>query len=280
MIISPLLEKTRLINKILQKDTGKYVDFFEIASVLRDVIKANVYIANWHGAILGYGLANEFECEIMINQVLNKGYFPGSYNGFLLKSNELRYNLQQKRNECPFMEGKNCLFVEKTVTIIPVISGGERLGTMLLARFNKTFMEDDLILAEKGATVVGMEILRQKEYILEEEARDKTIVKLALNSLTYSELKLVEQVFKHINNDNGLLVITKIAEQLGVAHSVVLNAIRKLESAGVIHAHSLGKKGSYIEVLNSHLFRYLNQKQDNGSVHFIFSMQQNTKNLT
>ena len=51
MITSPLLEKTRRINKILQKTAGQYVDFKEVAEVLKTVIHANIYIADRQGEI-------------------------------------------------------------------------------------------------------------------------------------------------------------------------------------------------------------------------------------
>ena len=54
------------------------------------------------------------------------------------------------------------LFGNGLTTIVPIIGGGERLGTLILARTEGEFQDDDLILAEYGATVVGMEILREK----------------------------------------------------------------------------------------------------------------------
>ena len=73
MISSPLLEKTRRINKILQKTAGKHVDFKDVADVLKNVIHANVYIADKGGIILGWSLVDEFECELMVNNVLENG---------------------------------------------------------------------------------------------------------------------------------------------------------------------------------------------------------------
>ncbi len=35
---------------------------------------------------------------------------------------------------------------------------------------------------------------------------------------------------------------------------MIVNALRKLESAGVIESRSLGMKGTYLKVLNSGLF--------------------------
>ena len=40
---------------------------------------------------------------------------------------------------------------------------------------------------------------------------------------------------------------------MGITRSVIVNALRKFESAGVIESRSLGMKGTYIKVLNSAL---------------------------
>jgi len=58
----------------------------------------------------------------------------------------------------------------------------------------------------------------------------------------------------------GLLVASKIADQLGITRSVIVNALRKFESAGVIESRSLGMKGTYIKVLNPFLLDYLAKK--------------------
>lgn len=257
MIASPMLEKTRLINKILQQGEGKYVDYAEIARALKDIIKANVYIVDTEGGILGYALVDEYECEIMIDQVLNKEFFPEKYNQFLLRDNELRDNLKQKSHRCAFLEGTECMFTGKLVTVIPILGGGERLGTLLLARFDEVFEPEDLVLSETGATVVGMEILRFKVEKSKEEVRQQEIIKLAISTLSYSEYEAIEQIFKELQGEKGLLVASKIADQMGITRSVIVNALRKLESAGVIESRSLGMKGTYIEVINPFLYEHL-----------------------
>jgi len=260
VISSPLLEKTRRINKILQKSAGRHVDFKDVAEVLKNVIHANVYIASRQGKILGWSLVDEFECELMVDNVLEEGTFPEDYNRFLLKEDESRVNLRQKSNDCVFLESERCLFANKITTVIPIIGGGERLGTLLLARFNELFDAEDLILAETGATVVGMEILRSKSDEIEEEARNKAVVQLAVATLSYSELEAVEHIFEELGGNEGLLVASKIADQLGITRSVIVNALRKFESAGVIESRSLGMKGTFIKVLNPFLLDYLQKK--------------------
>ncbi|PNB77151.1 GTP-sensing pleiotropic transcriptional regulator CodY, partial [Pseudomonas sp. FW305-BF6] len=124
------------------------------------------------------------------------------------------------------------LFAGGLTTIVPIIGGGERLGTLVLARINHEFENDDLILAEYGATVVGMEILREKAEEIEEEARSKAVVQMAISSLSYSELEAIEHIFEELNGYEGLLVASKIADRVGITRSVIVNALRKLESAG------------------------------------------------
>ena len=36
----------------------------------------------------------------------------------------------------------------------------ERIGTLLLARFGKAFTDEDLVIVEYSATIVGMEMLK------------------------------------------------------------------------------------------------------------------------
>ena len=95
-----------------------------------------------------------------------------------------------------------------------------------------------------------MEILHEKAEEIEEEARSKAVVQMAISSLSYSELEAIEHIFEELNGTEGLLVASKIADRVGITRSVIVNALRKLESAGVIESRSLGMKGTYIKVLN------------------------------
>jgi transcriptional pleiotropic repressor len=111
LIVSPLLEKTRRINKILQKTAGQRVDFLDVAEVLKTVIHANIYIVDREGYILGYALVDEFECEIMIRQVLKNEEFPERYNQLLLRNDETRVNLTQKKTICVSLLRKKAVYL-------------------------------------------------------------------------------------------------------------------------------------------------------------------------
>lgn len=52
----------------------------------------------------------------------------------------------------------------------------------------------------------------------------------------------------------GILVASRIADREGITRSVIVNALRKLESAGVIVSKSSGMKGTYIKVTNALIF--------------------------
>ena len=104
-----------------------------------------------------------------------------------------------------------------------------------------------------------MQIMKIVNQRIENEARKKTVVQLALEVLSYSELEAVKYIFNEIEGNEGFLVASKLAEQYKLTRSVIVNALRKLESAGVIDARSLGMKGTYIKVLNDYLYEELAQ---------------------
>ncbi|SJZ63979.1 GTP-sensing pleiotropic transcriptional regulator CodY [Selenihalanaerobacter shriftii] len=253
-----LLEETRKINRLLQKSAGHPVDFTEMAKVLSSAIKANIYVVSRKGKILGYQLINKFECDLMIDEVINEGWFPQDYNEWILDINETRANYEQKDGQCVFtIDDEECMFTQKLTTIIPINGGGERLGTLIVARFDEEFTSNDLILGEYGATVVGMEILRSRSDKIEAEARKKAAVHVALETLSYSELEAIEHIFEELDGIEGLLVASKVADRVGITRSVIVNALRKFESAGVIESRSLGMKGTYIKILNERLLEEL-----------------------
>ena len=254
-----LLNKTRKINRLIQRSAGHPVNFEEMSHVLSETIEANVYIVDENGKLLGYTLIDAFECDLMFEEVISSEQFPRSYNDWLLGIYHTRSNYEQQEGLCVFKDKEECIFKHKLTTVVPINGGGERLGTLIAARFGKEFDSNDLLLAEYGATVVGMEILRLRSEKMEEEARKKAAVDIALQTLSYSELEAVEHIFEELDGTEGLLVASKIADRVGITRSVIVNALRKFESAGVIESKSLGMKGTYIKILNDRLIEGLDK---------------------
>ncbi|MDA8442349.1 MAG: GTP-sensing pleiotropic transcriptional regulator CodY, partial [Peptococcaceae bacterium] len=184
-----LLEKCRLIGKMIQKAAGKPVDFEDMARVLSDNIECNCYIVGRRGKLLGYHFMQDFNCSIMEEIVIQSERFPESYNEGLLRMNETVANVSQPSNACVFSVEEGCEFCGKISTIVPIFGGGVRVGTLVLAKFNKEFNDADLVLAEYGGNVVGMEIMRLKAEKAEEIARKKAAVQIAVGTLSYSELE-------------------------------------------------------------------------------------------
>lgn len=244
-----LLQKTRTINAMLQKAAGKPVNFREMAETLSDVITANIFVVSRRGKLLGFAINQQIENDRM-KKMLEERQFPEDYTNSLFNITETSSNIDINSEYTAFPVENRDLFKNGLTTIVPINGGGERLGTLILARVQDEFADEDLILAEYGATVVGMEILREKAEEIEEEARSKAVVQMAISSLSYSELEAIEHIFEELSGNEGLLVASKIADRVGITRSVIVNALRKLESAGVIESRSLGMKGTYIKVLN------------------------------
>ena len=138
--------------------------------------------------------------------------------------------------------------------ITPIDIAGERLGTLFIYKSDSQYDIDDIILSEYGTTVVGLEMMRSVNEENAEETRKVQIVKSAISTLSFSELEAIIHIFEELDGNEGILVASKIADRVGITRSVIVNALRKFESAGVIESRSSGMKGTYIKVLNDVVF--------------------------
>lgn len=248
-----LLTKTRRISRILQKSIGHHlVDFDQVAQALCDVIGANIYVVSPEGTILGLAVDHEIDNERMV-KYLQERQFSKEYAALLMEVEKTMPNVSVESPLTAYPTEMKDMFRQGYTTLVPINGGGDHLGTLVLSRMNEKFVDDDLILAEYGATVVGMEILRERAGQIEEEARSRAVVQLAISSLSFSELEAAEHIFHELDGREGLLVASKIADRVGITRSVIVNALRKLESAGVVESRSLGMKGTYIKILNDKL---------------------------
>ena len=95
-----------------------------------------------------------------------------------------------------------------------------------------------------------------------EENRRKQVVKSAMGTLSYSETEAMVHIFDELNGLEGVLVASKIADKVGITRSVIVNALRKFESAGVIESRSSGMKGTYIKVLNDYIYQEIQDAKE------------------
>ena len=125
---------------------------------------------------------------------------------------------------------------------------------------DKEFADDDLILVEIASTVVGIQMLNFQREEDEKNIRRRTAVNMAVNTLSYSELRAVSAILSELKGNEGQLTASVIADRIGITRSVIVNALRKLESAGIIESRSLGMKGTYLKVLIPDIFEEIKKR--------------------
>lgn len=257
-----LLEKSRSITKILQKMGGNPVDFYEIAVVMAQNLDCSVFIVGRRGQVTSYAFSPETPCSGIKELINHVERFPESFNQEFINLQETKANIRlQPGRKCIFnYNSETCDCSSRIWSITPVFGGADRIGTLILARDNGEFSDEDIVLAEYGAVVVANEIMRMTSERVEAQARKKASVQIAMATLSYSERKAIEHILKELSGIEGLLIASRIADKAGITRSVIVSALRKLESAGLIEARSLGMKGTFIKVLNDYLFEELKIK--------------------
>ena len=244
-----LLDKTRKINKLLHNNNSSKVVFNDICAVLTEILDSNVLVVSKKGKILGVSKCDHVrEIHELITEAVGS-HIDSMLNERLLSvlSTKENVNLETLGFSADAVEGCQAI-------ITPIDIAGERLGTLFIYKQDATYSIDDIILAEYGTTVVGLEMLRSVSEEVEQERRKKGIVDSAISTLSFTEHKAVLHILEELEGNEGVLVASKIADRFGITRSVVVNALRKLESAGVVETRSSGMKGTYIKVVNDFIF--------------------------
>ncbi len=256
-----LLDKTRKINKLLHNNNSSKVVFSDICEVMTGILSSNVLVISKKGKVLGTAKSQQIEelTELISGEV-------GAFIDPLLNERLLEI-LSTKENVNLTTLGFTSEHVEQYRAIItPIDIAGERLGTLFLYRQEEPYDIDDIILSEYGTTVVGLEMMRSVNEENEEESRKLQIVKSAISTLSFSELEAIIHIFDELEGKEGILVASKIADRVGITRSVIVNALRKFESAGVIESRSSGMKGTYIKVLNDVVFEELDKLRKENNI--------------
>ena len=245
-----LLDKTRKINKLLHNNNSSKVVFNDICAVLTEILDSNVLVVSKKGKILGVSKSNKVrEISELITESVGS-HIDNMLNERLLSVLSTKENLETLGFSSDAVEGCQAI-------ITPIDIAGERLGTLFIYKQDATYSIDDIILSEYGTAVVGLEMLRSVNEESAEETRKEHVVQAAISTLSFSELEAIIHIFKELDGTEGILVASKVADRVGITRSVIVNALRKFESAGVIESRSSGMKGTYIKVLNDYVFTEL-----------------------
>lgn len=245
-VLDMILSQIRAVNRIFENSSAGKLSYNEISEKLSDIMHANVYILSAKGKVLGIHCKNMEDNTAIYDPESGAEYMPEAENKAFLNVKEttiiengssLFENVFQDRSH------------KKPHIVVPVYGGGSRQGTILFARY-EPFQTNDVILGEHVATAIGVELERRRKRAIEEKHRKETAAQMALEGLTYSEQIVIRDIFEQMNTESEMIVASKVADRAKVARSLVVSAIRKLESTGMIEAHSYGPKGTRIKVLN------------------------------
>ena len=246
--LNGLLKKTRRVGRAFQsKQEGEPLNYYHLAEMLSEFSTANVYIVDKSGYLMGYHWLPDYTSKAL-SESFRDGVMPDE---FVVRMNRCRPLFDDD------YEGEK---PEKHLMYVPVIgAGAERLATIMLVREEFPFNVEDVLLAEYLGMLAGIEILNERAKVLEATARNRMSVQLAMRALSYSELESMKHIIAELKGPEGVAIASRVADRVGVTRSVIVNALRKLESAGLIESRSLGMKGTYIKILSPYLLEYLDR---------------------
>lgn len=244
-----LLDRTRKIGQLLHNNDSSKVIFNDICAVMSDILSSSILVISKKGKLLGLYSSAKIEKipELLADEI--GMHIDDKLNERMLSilSTKENVNLDTLGFDLEYARDYNAI-------ICPIDIAGERLGTMFAYKNNAQYDIDDIILSEYGTTVVALEMIRAVTEEVSEDLRKNAIIKSAISTLSTTELEAIVCVFDELNGMEGILVASKIADNAGITRSVIVNALRKFESACIIETRSSGMKGTFIKILNDAIF--------------------------
>lgn len=215
-----------------------------------EILKADVLVTDIDGSVL-YELNNDMPSLITKNELTGEKKFEIQIVNQLESVNENKINISLDNLYVHNIDKE--LLRHSYGLFLPIFIYKEKLGMIIIYRKDKKFDEKIDILCEYISSVLSILIWNKLNLKNSEKQRKKQNVKACISALSYSELEAILNVFNELDCGEGLLIASKIADKAGITRSVIVNALRKFESAGVIETRSLGMKGTHIKVLNEYL---------------------------
>ena len=241
-----LLDKTRRINRLLNEHESEKIDFTDFCRVLSHTLGVNVVLVSRKGKVLGLKEKSEIAVIPQIQEI--------KYGDYLEKSLQDRFMniLSTKENVNLLTLGFNFEeAMEYQAMISPISMAGIRLGTLFVYRQKTPFSIDDIILTEYSTTVIGLAMQRAESEELSAEQHKEQDVMAAVKTLSKLEIQAVLAVLNELDGKSeGILITSRLADKVGITRSVIVNALKKCESAGIIHTKSSGMKGTTVQIIN------------------------------
>ena len=241
-----LLDKTRKIYRLLNRQESDKVDFNDFCRMLSQEMEVNLLLLNRKGKMLGMRLRKDIPVIPQMQDISYGEYLEKDTHERLLNilSTKENVNLLTLGFDFPKVQ-------EYQAMVAPVNMAGKRLGTLFVYRRSEAFSIDDIILMEYGMTVIGLAMQRAESEELSEEQHKENDVRAAIRTLSRLEAKAMLYVLDELEeSQNNMLITSRLADQVGITRSVIVNGLKKCESAGIIRTRSGGMKGTSIHLLN------------------------------
>lgn len=244
-----LTERVRAMGSIFRSKRGVKDPYYQrLIRHISVTLGANAYVVSRDGKILGYSRVAGYSCSLM-RELIDSNFFPETYTMVL---NEAEEPVQHYvvSPVCTYLKHP-CCFAEKSTLFVPVFSRGLRLGTVLLVRFGRPFEKGEVLFAEMFGALVSVEFPYCRSVLKEDPGKERLLVQMAMKSLSYAEVEAARHILEELGGPDGVVVASKVADQVGVTRNVIVGALKKLASAGIVESQSLGVKGTYIRVLSN-----------------------------
>ena len=241
-------KRIKFINESFAKKSALQLSFDEVCKTLAQVMSGNIIVYSVKGKILGSYL-NEPEDLVELEDVGNN--LTPSASHFLEQLEETKSNIRYKEARMFFRESLSERSQRKYHTLVPIFLRGERLGTLMFARYEREYSQEDLLVGEYVALIIGMEIDKRKQWSGAEKRRSSSTAQNAFSSLSGSEKWVLKFIFEELEQqETNRIISSRVADELCLGRSTVATALRKADVAGMIRMTSYGAKGTGVQILN------------------------------
>lgn len=138
-----------------------------------------------------------------------------------------------------------------------VIRGWKENLAILITAGSRQSTTEEKILLEFVAAMAALEVLHRRQEKDAQQEQERERLRQALDVLSFCEREAVKKIFQDQKKKDLFLVASSFARENNFTRSTVVNALRKLESAGIITTRSRGVKGTHVRVMVENFFSEL-----------------------
>ena len=244
-----LLDKTRKFNKLIHNSTYEDFDIHRILESFEPLVLSDVFIVDADGKIIDLTKSAAVNRLFEFSDVLTGSIIDIN----LLKRMEMMASTRE--NVSPSVLGLKEPGFEAYFMVIPLEGFGARFGYLLMYRNQTPYDIDDIVLAEYIGTLISLEMASSSYEDKVKGSKNSTDFRRIIRTMSETELKAAVKILEALKGEDGIIKISELAKSIEVTRSVVVNAIKKLDTAGVISSKSCGPKGTFIQIYNDIVYK-------------------------